>query len=109
MKKKVIGILVCMMMLGMIPAAAGLIYETEPEETGIFDKTTLRGIALFIRLTDGGKTLKFFALRMHYRTTSLGGKTSGLLRCTRLSIPNNFNGYIGKCFMFGTFRGSLDI
>jgi len=109
MKKKLIGILVCLMFFTMIPAVAGIAFESETEETGLFDRTTLRGVGLFFRFADGGKTIRFMALRMHYRTTYLGGTKSGLLRAQRLEIPNNFNGYIGKFFIWGSFKGSLDI
>jgi hypothetical protein len=109
MKKKVIGILVCMMLLALIPMAAGMTCETsQSESTGLLDKTTIRGIVLFPRLKDGGKTVTFLAVRLHYRTTNLGETRTGVLRVAHVEIPNNFNGYMGKFYIFGTFRGALD-
>ncbi len=109
MKKKLVGILVCLMMVSMIPVAAGMMNDTETQEnSGIFAKTTVRGVVLGLRLADGGNTIKGFALRLHYRQTTLGETKNGVLRLAPIEIPNNFNGYIGKMFIFGTFRGCLD-
>jgi hypothetical protein len=110
MKKKTIGIFLCLMMMAAIPAAAGLCVETEqPDEgqTGVLDKTIIRGIVLFPRSSVGGK-FSFFALRIHYTTIGIGGLTSGTLKLRRINLPTNPHGYVGKCFVYLTFRGNLD-
>ncbi len=111
MKSKAIGILVCMMMLATIPIAAGLNSEvgSKCETTGIFDKTIIRGIVLYPRISQDGKTINFLALRLSFRTIYLDGITHGIVKFQRIQIPNNFKGYFGKFYIIGTFRGSLDI
>jgi hypothetical protein len=111
MKSKAIGILVCMMMLATIPIAAGLNCEIGSKcgTTGIFNKTIIRGIVLYPRISQDGKTINFLALRLSFRTIYLDGITHGLVKFQRIQIPNNFKGYFGNFYIFGTFRGSLDI
>ncbi len=118
MKKKVIGILVCMMLMAMIPAAAGLnldIQETEtniicdndPENEGILDHTMIRGIVMFPRATRNGD-FKFFAIRLHYTTIALGGVKTGSILLRSVTLPNIPNGFIGNLYLIGSFRGNLD-
>jgi len=110
MKKKVIGILVCMMMLAMIPLAAGLDVEKqlpEKDTTGGLDKTLIRGIVLFPRSSMGGD-FKFFAVRVHYTTISLGGIKSGTILLQRISLPEIPTGIVGNFYLMGSFRGNLD-
>jgi len=111
MNSKVVGILVCMMMLTTIPIASGLNCEVGYKcgTTGIFDKTIIRGIVLFPRVSQDGKTINFLALRLSFRTIYLDGITHGIVKFQRIQIPNNFKGYLGNFYIFGSFRGSLDI
>ena len=111
MKSKVVGILVCIIMLATIPIAAGLNCEIEPEckTTDIFAKTTIRGIVLFPRISQDGKTINFLALRLSFRIIEPDGITYGVVKLHRFQIPNNFKGYLGNFYIFGSFRGSLDI
>jgi len=120
MKKKVVGILVCMMLVTMIPGAAGLnydtdateeetkvIYDDEPETEGLLDKTIIRGVVLFPRSTLGGE-FKFFALRIHYTTIYLGGVKKGTIMLRSITLRNVPNGIISNFFIVGMFRGNLD-
>ena len=112
MKKELIGILICMMMLATIPIVAGIQLDTNPtttETTGPFDKTFIRGIILFPRLASGGKEINFLAVRVHYRTISLVETKEGVLKLQRVTIPNELNGILGKFYIFGTFQGELGI
>ena len=65
-KRKVIGIFVCMLMLATIPLAAGMTIDSEPDdkETTDLGRTILRGFVLNNRNSGFGN--KFFALRVHY-------------------------------------------
>ncbi len=114
------GILVCMMLMAMIPVAAGagLSYETQltekiicdddPETNdGILDRTMVRGIVLFPRATRGGD-FKFFAIRLHYTTITLGGVKTGSILLRSITLPNIPNGFIGNFYIIGSFRGNLD-
>jgi len=114
MKKKIMSILMATILLAMIPVVAGVTTtptEPTPEPTtGLFDKTTIRGVVLFPRLTAGGQNIRFFALRLHYRTMSLNGEHySGVVFLQPISIPNDFSGFMGKAYIFVTFKGSLNI
>ena len=130
MNKKIVGILVCMMLMVMIPGAAGLNYDDvateeinvicsdepketkvisddEPEPTGIFDRTIIRGVILFPRSTLGGG-FRFLALRLHYTTFYLGGVKKGTLMLRSITLPDVPTGYIGNYYITGAFRGNLD-
>jgi len=118
MKKKVIGILVCMMLMAVMPAAAGLncdtettetkiIFNNEPEPEGLLDKTIMRGVVLFPRSTFGGE-FRFFALRIHYTTIYMGGIKSGTILLRSITLPSIPNGFIGNFYIIGSFRGNLD-
>jgi len=118
MKKKVIGILVCMMLMAMIPVAAGLNCDTETTETklicnnepgreGLLDYTIIRGVTLFSRSTFGGE-FRFFAVRIHYTTIYIGGVKSGTIILRSITLPSIPNGFIGNFYIMGSFRGNLD-
>ena len=118
-KRKIIGILVCMMLMAMIPAATGLSCDTEtpteiksisnnePEPEGFFDRTIIRGFVLFPRSTFDGE-FRFFAVRIYYTTIYLGGVKSGTIMLRSMSLSNIPNGFIGNCYIIGSFRGNLD-
>jgi len=118
MKKKVIGILVCMMLMAMIPVAAGLNYDTEttetkficnnePEPESILDYTIIRGVVLSPRSTFGGD-FRFFAVRIHYITIYLGGIKTGTIILRSITLPSIPNGFVGNFYILGSFRGNLD-
>ena len=130
MKKKIVGILTCMMLMVIIPGAAGLNYDAdtteetnlicddvleetnlicddEPEPTGILDRTIIRGVVLFPRSTFGGE-FRFFAARIHYTTIYLGGIKSGTIMLRSITLPSIPNGFIGNFYIMGSFRGNLD-
>jgi len=113
MKKKIMSILMATILLAVVPVVAGVSTtptEPTPEPTGLFDKTTIRGVVLFPRLTAGGQNIRFFALRLHYRTISLNGEHySGVVFMQPIQIPNDFSGFMGKAYIFVNFRGSLNL
>ena len=118
MKKKIIGILVCTMLMAMMPVVAGLNYDTEttetkfisnnePEPEGILDHTIIRGVVLFPRSAFGGE-FRFFAVRIYYTTIYLGGVKSGTIILRNITLPSIPNGFIGNFYIMGLFRGNLD-
>ncbi|MBN1280957.1 MAG: hypothetical protein JXA00_04840 [Candidatus Thermoplasmatota archaeon] len=112
MKSKLIGIGVCVMMLATVLPLTALATTTEPEtqSAGLFDRTTVRGLVLFRRATDGGKTVHFFALRIHYRTVKISGEhESGVIRMQRIQMPNAMTGFYGRFYICASFRGSLNV
>ena len=105
MNKKIVGIILCTLMLAAIPVAAGTSSDTDTEKTGIFGKTYVRGFILGSR-TEGIVT-SFFALLVHYRTYSLFGETdSGVLVFQKVSFIGKFSGHLGRFYVMGTFRGT---
>jgi hypothetical protein len=110
MKRKLVGIMVSVMMLvTLLPITAlatTIASEPQTSTSGLLGRTTIRGIVLFKRTSDGGKTYHFFAIRLHYSTISITGeRSSGILRMQPVEIPSSFTGYIGHMYIFVSFRG----
>jgi hypothetical protein len=108
MNKKIVGILICMLMLSTIPVVAGIHGDTETTtgSDGLLGRTVVRGVILGSHSTD--RTTSFFALRVHYTTYSLFGQPeSGFLILKRVTFTGQFIGYLGKFYIAGTFRGSV--
>jgi hypothetical protein len=107
MKSKIIGIGIGIMLLATVPLAAGMTLP-KSEPANLFDTTVLRGFVLFKRVVDGGKHIRFLALRVHYTTVSLNGEHSqGVLKIRPMSIPTSLKGFQSKFYMFVQFRGSV--
>ena len=107
MKKKILGVLLCMLMLATIPVAAGMQYDTETEEEslGLFSETTVNGFILGSS-TAGFKT-SFFALFVKYSISNLfGEEESGVLILQRVTFFGKFTGNIANFYISGTFRGT---
>jgi len=99
----------CMLLLAAIPVAAGMTIpkEEKAQTTGILDFTILRGLVLFKRVTDNGKTLRCFAIRVHYTTFGLDGFKTGVLKLRPISIPNSLRGMYVRFYIFSVFHGSV--
>ncbi len=107
MNKKIVGIILCTLMLATIPLAAAMPHEANnaTENTGIFDRTVVKGIILGSRTE--GRVTSFFAVFVQYKTYSfLGEKDSGILMFQKVSFIGKFTGKIGQFFIMGTFPGS---
>jgi len=109
MKNKLAGILICVMMLVTILPITALATNTSESQTTaseLLGRTTVRGLVLFRRTSDGGKTAHFFAVRLHYSTISISGeRSSGIIRMEPIEIPSSINGYLGQVYIVGSFRG----
>jgi len=109
MKNKLAGILICVMMLvTILPITALAINASEPQTagSGTLGRTTVRGIVMFKRTSDGGKISHFLAIRLHYSTISVSGeRSSGIIRMEPIEIPSSINGYLGQMYIVGSFRG----
>ena len=107
MNKKIVGIILCTIMLATIPLAAAMPHDAgnAAENTGIFDRTVVKGIILGSKTE--GRVTTFFALFVQYKTYSLlGEKDSGVLMLQKVSFTGKFVGKIGTFFIMGTFHGS---
>lgn len=108
MSKKIGAILLCMLLVATIPVASGL---AQPEETkeapvGILSKTQVFGLILGSRTS--GYSTSFFAVCVFYKTNNLIAEDeSGVIMFQRVSFVGNFNGFMGKLFVAGSFRGSI--
>jgi hypothetical protein len=93
-----------------IPIAAGIRDKTDTKEISSFPlgKTIIRGIALFPRISNEGK-INLFAIRLNYKTINIEGLTYGVIKLQYIQIPRNFNGYIGRFSIFGSFLGTINI
>ena len=83
MKSKLVGIMMCMMLVAAVPLTAGAIIPKNQtsQPVNLFDTTIVHGIVLFKRVADGGKNLRFFALRIEYLTISAhGDHKSGVIK-----------------------------
>ena len=105
MNKKILGIILCVIMLMAIPVAAGMQSTTSDKNDGIFGRTTVRGVILGSQ--SEGRSSSFFALFVHYTSYSLlGGEQSGYIIMKRVSFPGKFMGYMGKFYIAGSFWGT---
>jgi len=115
-KRKIIGVLICMLLLTTIPLAAGMTIEkeTEPEEEpeGIFGITIIRGFVANVK--QRGTDITFRAIRLHYLTISVMEKSIGVLHFEKCRV-NNFiferrwdMGPLGTfSWIFGIVRGDI--
>ncbi len=109
MKKKVIGILVCMMLMAVIPAAAGLNCNTEPEvgtEGIVKERIIMRGLIVNPHTNFGGK-FAFLGIRVHYTVIGIQGVRRGILHMQRITLPDTPNGIITNGYMLILFRGHI--
>ncbi len=116
-KRKIIGIFICMLMLTTIPLAAGMTVDNEPDdpETTAIGRTIIRGFVFNYKPSGFGH--KFLALRIHYTEITGTQRTSGVLILKQVtvgreaSIGFNYMGPVGMFgYMFGAvFKGGIDI
>ena len=100
----------CALLLAAIPVAAGMSIpkEDKKQTSGLLDFTILRGIVLFKRVTDNGKTLRCFAVRVHYMTIGpLSGFKTGVLKLRPIAIPNSIRGMFVRFYIFSIFHGDV--
>jgi uncharacterized membrane protein len=107
MKNKFVSILICVMMLViMLPFTALATTITSEQQTtpGVVGWTTVFGFVLYRGISDNGKTLDFFALKLRYSTISISGERSmGVIVMEPVAIPSSFIGYLGHIFIYGSF------
>ena len=105
MNKKIVGVVLCLLMLTVIPVAVGM-QSTVDENDALLKRTVVRGVILNSKTE--GRTTTFFALYVHYATYGLMGEIdSGVLMLKRVSFNGKFNGFMGKFYVAGSFWGSI--
>ena len=103
MKRKILGLLICTLMLATIPLAAGMSENQEPV-TLQTKKTFVFGVIGFSRISGGGRYITFFALNVRYWT--FGSGDHGLYRLQLVRFPNQFTGFLTAPLIFGVFDGT---
>jgi hypothetical protein len=108
MRKKIIGIGLCLLLLTMIPVAAGI--NTNDTESGKIGWTTLQGFLLTQpRLVNGGALIAFRCLFVHYVGQGLGQRVTGIrYGGQEMVIPANFNGILMNHVIMGWCIGVLE-
>ena len=90
-KRKIIGIFICMLLLTTIPLAAGMAVEkeieTEEEPEGVFGFTIIRGFISNVK--QRGTDVTFRAIRLHYLTMTPMEKSVGVLHFEKCRV-NSF-------------------
>lgn len=112
MKKKIIGILICSVLLSAIPVVAesNTIIDNidDVAPTGVIkDRIIMRGLVLNPHTSIGGSFV-FFSLRVHYMSFGTQGLKTGIVHLRRLTLPEAPNGIITNGFILITFKGHID-
>lgn len=112
-RKKMMGLFMCMLMLATIPMVTAVETETTTppeEETTDIGATFIRGLITRPRLVNGGRHIEFRAIYVHYRTRSIGESQTGTLKLLqKLTLNNDFTGFVGNHYIFARFDGKLDV
>ncbi|MCK5112816.1 MAG: hypothetical protein KAQ84_04675 [Thermoplasmatales archaeon] len=101
MKKKIIGLLVCMLMLTTIPLATGMTEtEKDPEPKEIFDRVLVTG--MFFRLNRVGDWYHGQVARIrYYELNPFGDRSGGVCTFPDLVVFKEPIGSFYRIFQFG--------
>lgn len=108
--KKVLAVFMCMLTLTLITLAAGAMNTptNDPQTTDI-GYTFVRGFITKPQLADGGHSISFRCIYVHYMYRGFGEKQFGILHMfQKIVVDNQFAGYIGNHYIFARFDGQLD-
>jgi len=108
MNTKLGAMLLCVLLIATVPVASGMAQsvQTSEDSVGLFSKTQVVGLILGSRTS--GITTSFFAVCVFYKTNNLIAEDeSGVLLFQRVSFVGKFNGFMGKLFVFGSFKGNI--
>jgi len=105
--KKILGIFMCMLVMTMIPVAAGAtVNEPEPSDIGW---TTIQGIIFGVHEVNGGALIEFRCLFVHYIAQGLGQRVGGVrFGGQMMVVPGNFRGALMPHFIAGWCMGALE-
>ena len=115
LNKKIIGILICLLVLSTIPLAAGTEEkESEPQAQLDVGRVWLRG--LLFRCNRWGNVNHGLALRLHYIEVTPSERTFGVVTLNHVMFRDS--AYLGRMYevglglftyVFGIFMGGLEI
>ena len=101
MKNKIVGIFMCMLVLTMVPVAAGatVLQDAEPSDIGW---TTLQGFIFGLREINGGALIEFRCIFVHYVGQGLGQRVTGFRYGGQMMvIPGEFRGALMPHMIMG--------
>ena len=108
MKNKILGIVMCMLIMTMIPVAAGVTTYQDPQPSKI-GWNTLQGFIFGLREINGGALLGFRCLLVHYVGQGIFQRVTGLRFGGQLMvIPGNFKGVLMPHMIMGWCFGVLE-
>lgn len=107
--KKIVAILMCMLLLAVVPIAAGATQEKETQTTEM-GGTLIRGTITSPKFINGGQDIEFRAVYVHYMTHGIGERQYGVCGLfKRVNLPNDFIGFLGNHYVLAWFNGELEI
>ncbi|HIG99513.1 MAG TPA: hypothetical protein HA258_02925 [Thermoplasmata archaeon] len=108
MRKKILGIVMCTLVLTMIPVAAGMTIDNDPQPSKI-GWTTLQGFIFRLREINGGALIGFRCLFVHYVGQGLGQRVTGIrYGGQEMVIPKSFRGILMPHIIMGWCFGVLE-
>ena len=115
-KRKILGILVCMLMLTTIPLAAGSINEetSDAETTDLIGRAIVRGF--FMNPEYNGNDIQFRAIRIHYTVFTATEMKLGVVRLKMCEVKNGLFSNIHTFgplnnfgYIIGFYQGGIEI
>lgn len=114
MNKKIVGLLICALLVSTIPLAAGLNNEPEAQPELDVGRVWLRG--LLFRCNRWGNTNHALALRLHYIEFTPSERTMGIITMNHVIFRDS--AYLGRMYevgfglftyIVGVFMGGIEI
>jgi len=104
--KKLTAILMCMLLIGLIPVAAGA--TTQKTNSAAIGGTTLVGFVILKRDIMGSKYFTFRCIWVHYITHNLAQRKVGVLHgLQKIELRNDYFGWVGNYFVAAHFDDYL--
>lgn len=97
-KKKLLGIFACMLLIATIPLAAGMT-EEKPEPTEVFDRVLVSG--MFLRLNRVGDWYHGQVVRLRWYEASPGDRAGGVCTFPDMVVFKEAVGSSYRIFQFG--------
>ncbi len=115
LKKKILSIIICILIISTVPLAAGINDEEPESQTTDIGRVWLRGLCF--NLVDLGHKNYGWAIRVHYIEFTPTERTTGFVTLKRIAFGDSIlagriyePGPLGFfVFVFGLFRGGLEI